>query len=99
MDKTVEYQGVTYYITYSYTQARELTAQREHAILVYKIDHLVLAPTKEYIIRWTDTAGHRVTIMSKVLELIRSILKTKERKDTQIDEFENWNGDLDRWDE
>lgn len=96
MTKNVIYKGKSYKVQYNYQQARGINEPRENKLYLLNEQN-----DKLFCLEWKDTYKQRKSIIGKVKELIDNYLKEIYIYNDLMyfNEFEQWNGNLDSWDE
>jgi len=95
-NKTIRYKDNTYAIRYSYFTEKCINGRTFHTIEIYQVNNKDIKPF-EY--NW-ETQGKFKSIISQTKEAIKNYLNYIPRVEySYFEEFQNWNGDLDHWDE
>lgn len=97
MFKTVTYKGHTYHIGYRSELYRDLSATINHTLFLDKVDNKSITSVEH---KWADTFKNRKSIVGETHKLIKEYINRQDKEEfSYLNEFENWDGDLDSWDE
>lgn len=99
MIKTIKYNNSTYEVEYDYSTERSIVGTTNHVIIILKVNNII--ESYPYFYRWSTSNNKPESIIIQVYNAINEYLARKPTKKTfsYLDEFENWNGELDNWDE
>ena len=95
-NKFVNYKNNTFVIDYNYTTEKGINGKTYHTIEIYQMNNGDIKPF-EYA--W-ETQGQIKSIIDRIKIAIENYLDHLLKKEySYYDEFQNWDGDLDHWDE
>lgn len=97
MFKNVTFKNHTYHIGYHSELYRDLVSTMNHTLFLDKIDDKSITSVER---KWSDTFKNRKSIIKETYSLIKNYIERQNKPEfSYINEFENWNGNLDEWDE
>jgi len=96
--KSVKYKDHTYIIEYTYTTRKDLLGEIiEHELILKKVNNKKVSDVKH---TWMDSVHRRNSVIKETYEFIKKYIEgVTQTKFSYINEFENWDGNLDEWDE
>jgi hypothetical protein len=94
--KSINYKGNVFSIDYNYMTEKGINGTTYHTIEIYQMNGENIK-----IFRYTwETQGKIESIIARIKIAIESYLDHLPKKEySYYEEFQNWDGDLDRWDE
>ncbi len=95
MNKKVTYQGNIYEIEYNRTVEKGINGRVENILIIKAVNTLLLpSPLPTYT--WNNDS---LSVIHMVHYIINDYIQKTSIPKTHIQEFKEWNGDLDNWDE
>jgi len=96
-EKTITYRENTFIVSYNYTMERRMDGKTTHVVNINEVNGKIIDP---YNFSWITDNNKPTSIISQVkIGLDKYIESLPQTRFSYIDEFQNWDGNLNNWDE
>jgi len=94
-DKTITYRDNTFSISYNYTMERKTDGKTTHVVNIHEVNGKIIDP---YNFSWITNNNKPESIILQVkIGLDEYIKSLSQIRFSYIDEFQNWDGNLNNW--
>jgi hypothetical protein len=97
MNKIIQYKNSTYVVGYNFSTERCINGYTYHTISIFKVNGTDI---DTFTNSWKTQGENKQSIIAQIKVAIDKYREQNSKKEfSYLNEFQNWNGNLDGWDE